>query len=331
FADLANQHNSANAAEKDGEIGWIERGVTVEPFEQAAFALKPGSVSEPVETKFGLHLILVHEKREASTKPLAEVQAEALKLMTTELGQDKMNEVMESLLEDNVLGKDLSQSAKHFNLEAVMTEPLSVLELMAKLEFSREDVDFMLSGSPIDSPMQSGKTACVVRVNKIEPEKVKEYEDVRKQIEQTLLAEKALSKAREKAQNLRKELKNEVTEKEKKDLQIQTSNPVERQSVVDPFLPNQELSDACFAAAPKTWLEDVYTVEKKDGSRGVLLAFVKSVEVADQESWERIKAIMERGLERDTAENLRDFFIKELLRTAKITNVNLDKVDHMDM
>ncbi len=63
FADLARQHWADISAAKGGDLGWIYPGDTVPEFEQAMDALKPGEVSQPVQSPFGWHLIVVDERR----------------------------------------------------------------------------------------------------------------------------------------------------------------------------------------------------------------------------------------------------------------------------
>ncbi len=63
FAQLARELSRDTASGKNGgDLGWIGRGMTVEPFEKAAFALEVGRWSEPVQTQFGFHIIQVLEK-----------------------------------------------------------------------------------------------------------------------------------------------------------------------------------------------------------------------------------------------------------------------------
>ncbi len=63
FAELARQHSADISAAKGGDLGWIYPGDTVPEFEQAMDALKPGEVSQPIQSPFGWHLIVVEERR----------------------------------------------------------------------------------------------------------------------------------------------------------------------------------------------------------------------------------------------------------------------------
>lgn len=63
FEELAKLHSEDNSASSGGDLGWISPGVTVPAFEKAMNALRPGDISEPVQTPFGWHLIQVIERR----------------------------------------------------------------------------------------------------------------------------------------------------------------------------------------------------------------------------------------------------------------------------
>ncbi|WP_296001685.1 peptidylprolyl isomerase [Rugamonas sp.] len=63
FEELARQYGTDSSATKGGDLGWLYPGDTVPEFESAMNALKPGEVSEPIETSFGYHLIEVIERK----------------------------------------------------------------------------------------------------------------------------------------------------------------------------------------------------------------------------------------------------------------------------
>jgi peptidyl-prolyl cis-trans isomerase SurA len=63
FEDLAKLFSNDLSASKGGDLGWIYPGDTVPEFERAMDALKPGEVSEPIESPFGVHLIQVMERK----------------------------------------------------------------------------------------------------------------------------------------------------------------------------------------------------------------------------------------------------------------------------
>jgi peptidyl-prolyl cis-trans isomerase D len=75
FAKLAKE-NSDDPGSKDqgGELGMISRGQTVPEFEQAAFSLQPGQLSQVIKTQFGYHILQVEAKQAAQTKSLDQVK-----------------------------------------------------------------------------------------------------------------------------------------------------------------------------------------------------------------------------------------------------------------
>src|SRR2546426_1163893 len=76
FGALAEQFSEGPGARKGGELGTFGRGEMEHDLEQAAFALEPGRVSEPVRASGGFHLLRVDERVGAGHKPLDEVQDE---------------------------------------------------------------------------------------------------------------------------------------------------------------------------------------------------------------------------------------------------------------
>lgn len=72
FAEAAKVSDDKTNAQKGGDLGFFPRGRMVKPFEDAAFAAEPGTLTGVVETPFGYHLINVIEKKAAGKRSLEE-------------------------------------------------------------------------------------------------------------------------------------------------------------------------------------------------------------------------------------------------------------------
>ena len=88
FAVIASKESACPSKQQGGDLGWFPRaGNMVEPFAKAAFALQPGQMSEVVTTQFGLHLILVTERK--AGKP---TKFEDVKDMVREIYAEQLRE-----------------------------------------------------------------------------------------------------------------------------------------------------------------------------------------------------------------------------------------------
>ena len=88
FAQLAKENSVGPSADKGGDLGIFTKDRMVEEFSAAAFKLKPGEISKPVETKFGVHIIKILAKY-----PPGDLPKEALTDQIRErLGQRKLHQ-----------------------------------------------------------------------------------------------------------------------------------------------------------------------------------------------------------------------------------------------
>jgi peptidyl-prolyl cis-trans isomerase SurA len=84
FAVVARDLSDGPSAHEGGDLGYIRRGSMVVAIEQAAFTLKPGTVSDLIRLPSGFHMVMVEDSRKVRTQPLAEVQEEIRKQLANE-------------------------------------------------------------------------------------------------------------------------------------------------------------------------------------------------------------------------------------------------------
>lgn len=94
FEELARTRSEGPSAEQGGDLGFVPRGKTVPEFENAAFDLKPGEISEPVKSPFGWHVIKLIERKDAEAVDYDEI-AERLKL---QLKGERIKESLDAYL-----------------------------------------------------------------------------------------------------------------------------------------------------------------------------------------------------------------------------------------
>lgn len=96
FAMLAKGNSTCPSSQQGGDLGFFGKGQMVPAFEKAAFALKPGEISEVVETPFGYHIIKLTERKPAATAEFKDVKTKIEEYLK---GQ-KVNEAIQKYLED---------------------------------------------------------------------------------------------------------------------------------------------------------------------------------------------------------------------------------------
>jgi peptidyl-prolyl cis-trans isomerase D len=115
FAKLAEKYSEDEGSKtRGGDLNFFGHGQMVKEFEDAAFSLPVGQISEPIKTSFGYHIIKVDEKRGGKVKPLAEVEKDIAKKMVVDEQKDKfLKEVADTLKAK----KDISSQVARLKLK----------------------------------------------------------------------------------------------------------------------------------------------------------------------------------------------------------------------
>jgi peptidyl-prolyl cis-trans isomerase D len=111
FATLARENSEGPTAKDGGDLGYFSAGDMVKPFEDAAFNMKKGEISDLVRTRFGYHVIKVEDVKEARIKPLEEVRDQIFENMTSMFTTDIAHEKALSLIDQMPYDVDLKAYA----------------------------------------------------------------------------------------------------------------------------------------------------------------------------------------------------------------------------
>lgn len=137
FAELAKRFSQEpGAATSGGDLGWFGRNRMVREFETAAFALKPGEVSNVVKTQFGYHIIKLEGRRAAGIKPFADVQAEIRTQLAQSRGDSTARRTAETLRRRLAEGGD-EKALAAANGGIVTAPPIGANEPLPTLGFAQ--------------------------------------------------------------------------------------------------------------------------------------------------------------------------------------------------
>lgn len=132
FAALATEHSDdPGSATRGGDLGFFGKGRMVASFEEAAFALEPGTRSGIVESPFGFHVIQVDEVRPERVRELDEVREEIEAELRTEQAGGKAREAAEADRETIAGGGDITEVAAARGIEVQEPAPLARNDTLA--------------------------------------------------------------------------------------------------------------------------------------------------------------------------------------------------------
>lgn len=102
FAEVAAEFSIDGSARQGGDLGWFGPGVMIPDFQAAVEALEPGQVSEPVQTRFGWHVIQLKETRTASVPSLDQVREDLVQEIQREATRAHVDALREGASIENL-------------------------------------------------------------------------------------------------------------------------------------------------------------------------------------------------------------------------------------
>ena len=179
FAALA-KANSDDPGSKvqGGELGMIQRGVTVPPFEKAAFGLQPGQTSDVVKTDFGYHILQVEAKDTAHLKPLDEVKAQILATLTRQQEAEQQSAYAQQLATESAKS-GLAATAQAHHLQIVSTGYVEQSAVIPGIEDGTKMLTQAFTAKPGSAPQVSstGEGFAVFQVTDAKPAHAPSFEE----------------------------------------------------------------------------------------------------------------------------------------------------------
>jgi peptidyl-prolyl cis-trans isomerase D len=209
FEELAKKYSEDDATKpKGGDLGWIVEGQTVAEFQQAAFSLPKGSVSDLVKTQYGFHIIKVLDRETAHTKSFEEVRDTILPIVLDEKvradANNISNQMAAAVRQSN--RQSIDDVARKFNLELGDTPEASFTEPVGDLGNSPDlhQILFKLQPQELSSPLQVEKGYAILTVKKTDPAHQGTLAEVRDRVLADYQQEQSVQLASAKAAELAK-------------------------------------------------------------------------------------------------------------------------------
>jgi len=209
FAKLATQDSDDLGSKRSGgDLGWLEKGVTNASFDSALFALQKGQVSKPVLSDEGYHVLWLRDVRSGDAKPFAEVRDQLAKDYLTTERDRQYNELAGKLTDQTYQNPStLDTAAQALNLPVKTTELFSRkggqgVAADPKLVQAAFSDDVLLQGNNSGLVDLGNDHAVVVRVDKHVPAAARPLAEVRDQVRQKILDERAAAEEQKRADAL---------------------------------------------------------------------------------------------------------------------------------
>jgi len=209
FAELAREYSDCPSSQQGGDLGYFSRGMMVKPFEDAAFSMAVGEISQPVKSQFGYHIIKVVDRRGD------EVRASHILKTTNVSESDEEREMalMNRLRDEIRAGADFAAIAQEYSMDPETKDDGGLLG-----DFSEEDIPQLFRAPIMNTPigevtevLKNENLLYLFMREKENPQRLYTYEEVKEQISNYLFQIKQMEAYDEWIQEARRDAYIEIS------------------------------------------------------------------------------------------------------------------------
>jgi peptidyl-prolyl cis-trans isomerase D len=315
FAELARQHSEdPGSAPAGGDLGHFERGRMVKEFEDVAFSLSPGEVSEVFKSAFGYHIVKITDERPAGTQPLEEVRDEIRRGLAVRKAHEEIRKDA-----DECTSRFAAQESSFQGTAASLGHEVSEfgffargepIEGLGRLPQADDAIFSLVETGDVTPPVAVGQGLAVFQLQETRRPEPAPLEDVRDRVVEDLKTARARERAEAAAERLLA-AKGSLRERaERRDLELENHAAVIRGQPLPP------LTNAAKAAAFAAPVGAVLGPFASEDGLVVLQVNGKSPSTPQQEVMER-QVLRERLLAEERA-TLYETFMTRLRNSANI-------------
>jgi peptidyl-prolyl cis-trans isomerase D len=210
FAELAKKYSEDEvSAKQGGDLDYFGKGRMVPEFDQVAFSMEPGAISDLVKTQYGYHIIKLVDKKPSTTKALAEVRQQITDRLAYERAQAQAADLAQTLEKEISKPADLDRVARARGLQVqesgLFARDEPILGLGASPEAAARAFD--IKQGDVAGPVRTGRGFAFLTVVGRQDGYIPKLDEVKDRAREEVVKEKARALSNEKAAAIAARLK----------------------------------------------------------------------------------------------------------------------------
>jgi peptidyl-prolyl cis-trans isomerase D len=264
FEDLAKTYSEDDASKaKGGDLDYFGRGTMVKEFDDAAFAMKPGEISDLVKTQYGYHIIKVLDHRQAQTKPLAEVRSQIEDQLKFEQAQDQAQKEATAIAAQLKTPAEFDTVGPQHGLTVhesgffQQDEPIAGIGLAPNVAQQA----FAMKIGEVSDSIRTPQGYAFITVLAKQDSYLPKLDEVKAKVQEAVVKEKAIDAARQKASAVDAAMKSGNFDKAAKDagLEVKTTDFIARGAQITDVGQSPAVEAAAFSLAKDAVSDPIVT------------------------------------------------------------------------